>query len=176
MLDTQIVRPSYIFDTTVLSNFAVAGQLALLRRLYRGNACTTLMVMEEVLRGLDAGYEYLRSVRDALSSLSVVGWLPMLAVQTPQEQALYSELPLALGPGEASCLVMAITRGLTLASDDLAARRVATERGVRLTGTLGILIRLVREDHLALTDANAILARMIALRYRSPIERLDEFV
>jgi predicted nucleic acid-binding protein len=45
-----------------------------------------------------------------------------------------------------------------------------------LTGTLGILIRLVREGYLALPDANTILARMISLRYRSPVERLDELI
>jgi predicted nucleic acid-binding protein len=176
MPDTPSSRPVLIFDTTVLSNFATAGQLALLKRLYSGDACTTLMVMEEILRGLDAGYEYLQSVREALSPLSDAGWLPMLTDQTPQEQALHSELPLALGPGEASCLVMAITRGLILATDDLAVRRAASERGVRLTGTLGILIRLVREGYLALPDANTILARMISLRYRSPVERLDELI
>jgi predicted nucleic acid-binding protein len=176
MPDVTVVRPSLIFDTTVLSNFAAVGQIPLLEPLYRGNACTTLMVLEEILRGLDAGYEYLRSARDAMVSPSPAGWLPILAIETAEEQALYGELSPALGAGEASCVAAAITRGLTLASDDLAARRMAAKRDVRLTGTIGILVRLVREDRLSLVEANAILAQMIKLRYRSPVERVDNLI
>jgi predicted nucleic acid-binding protein len=134
------------------------------------------MVSEEILRGLDAGYEYLRSVRDALMPLSPTGWLPVLTVETSEEQALYRELSPSLGNGEASCLAVAIARELMLGSDDLAVRKAAKARDVRLTGTVGILIRLVREDRLSLEDANAILARMIALRYRSPVESLDDLL
>ena len=71
---------------------------------------------------------------------------------------------------------MAITRGLILATDDLAARRKAGEHRVRLTGTIGILIRLVREGHLSLGAANSILAHMIALHYRAPVENLDDLI
>ena len=71
---------------------------------------------------------------------------------------------------------MAVTRGLVLATDDLAARRRATQRGVRLTGTIGILVRLAREGHLPLNEANRILTQMIALRYRSPVASLDDLI
>lgn len=54
----------------------------------------------------------------------------------------------------------------------MAARRLATERGVPLTGTLGILIALVRHETLALAQANAMLRR----RYRSPVDRLDGLI
>jgi predicted nucleic acid-binding protein len=169
-------RPSIILDTTVLSNFAAVGQIPLLERLYRDQACTTLMVAEEMRAGLDAGYWYLQSVAEALSPLWSTGWLPVLALESVEEQTLYVEFATFLGPGEASCLAVAITRGLTLASDDLAARRTAARRGVRLTGTIGILIRLVCEGHLPLAAANSILAQMITLRYRAPVERLDDFI
>lgn len=176
MPDVILVRPSLIFDTTVLSNFAAAGQVPLLERIYRGKACTTVMVLEEILRGLNAGYEYLCSARDAMVLPSPAGWLPILAMETAEEQALYGELSPALGAGEASCVAAAITRHLTLASDDLAARRTAAKRDVKLTGTIGILVRLVREDRLPLGEANAILAQMIKLHYRSPVERLDNLI
>jgi predicted nucleic acid-binding protein len=53
---------------------------------------------------------------------------------------------------------------------------MAAKRDVRLTGTIGILVRLVREDRLSLVEANAILAQMIKLRYRSPVERVDNLI
>ena len=45
-----------------------------------------------------------------------------------------------------------------------------------LTGTVGILLALVRDGSLPLTEANAILAEMIERRYRSPVDRLDELI
>ncbi len=49
-------------------------------------------------------------------------------------------------------------------------------RGVKLTGTLGILVRLVREKHLTLAEANNVLTDMIALHYRTPVNRLDDLI
>ncbi len=100
----------------------------------------------------------------------------MLAPTSPQEQALFIELSLSLAAGEASCLALAIVRSLVLVSDDRAARQQASERGVRLTGTLGILVRAVREHHISLLEANDTLAQMIALRYRAPLQRLDDLI
>jgi predicted nucleic acid-binding protein len=165
---------SIVFDTTVLSNFSAVGELALLEKLYGKTAASTLMVVAEIEEGLAAGYEHLRSVRAA--SLDPKGWLSVLTLETPRAQALYIELTSSLGAGEAFCLALAYTRDLILATDDLAARRKAGTLHIRLTGTLGILIRSVRENALTLEQANRILARMISLRYRSPVSRLDDLV
>ncbi len=35
-------RPNLVLDTTVLSNFAMIGQVSLLEHLYRQHACTAL--------------------------------------------------------------------------------------------------------------------------------------
>jgi len=71
---------------------------------------------------------------------------------------------------------IAISRGLIFATDDLAARCLATRHGVLLTGTLGILIRLVREQHISLGTANGLLAKMIDKRYCSPVRKLDDLI
>jgi predicted nucleic acid-binding protein len=89
---------------------------------------------------------------------------------------LQSEFDQFLDAGEASCLALAISRGFTLVTDDLAVRQLAQARDVPLTGTLGILIALVRDDALSLNEANAVLTTMIRRRYRSPVDRLDELV
>ncbi len=176
MPEAHITGPRLIFDTTVLSNFAVVGQVALLEKLYVGRACTALSVADEIGRGLSAGYAYLRTAEAAFAGLGQSGWLPILSLTSAREQALYMELSLSLASGEAACISLASIQGLILASDDLAARREASRRGVRLTGTVGILLRAVREQHLELADANQILAQMIALRYRAPVQRLDDLV
>ena len=166
----------FVFDTTLLSNFAVVEQVMLLEKLYRGKACTTLMVVEELHQGLYAGYHQLQSVEQILTPLHSTGWLPVLSLELAEEKKLYAQLSPPLASGEASCLALALTRGLVLGSDDLAARRMARERNVHLTGTIGILIRAVREGHWTLFKANAILAQMIALRYHAPVVKLDDLI
>ena len=169
-------RLRLVLDTTVLSNFAMIGQVSLLELLYHQQACTAFMVAEEIQRGLASGYTQLQVALDALSPMQPTGWLPVVPLESAPEQELYLDLTATLDPGEAACLALAVARKLTLASDDLAARRQAAQRGVPLTGTIGILIRLVREGHVPLASANLILAQMITLDYRSPVESLDTLI
>jgi predicted nucleic acid-binding protein len=168
--------PDTIFDTTVLSNLAAVDRLDLLEKRYRQIAVTTVEVSDELRRGLQAGYGYLENVLQRIQSISPGGWLRIVAPESAAEHQLRGEFDLLLDPGEASCLVLAISRGLIFVTDDLAARQLAREREVPLTGTLGILLAQVRDGMLSLAEANAILARMIERRYRSPVARLDELI
>jgi predicted nucleic acid-binding protein len=99
-----------------------------------------------------------------------------LVPNSAAEHRLQSEFDQLLDPGEASCLALAISRRMTLVTDDLAARRLAEKRKVPLSGTLGILIALVRDNAFSLKEANTMLATMIQRHYRSPVDRLDEFI
>jgi len=166
----------FIFDTTVLSTLAAVGRLDLLEKRYRTVGLTTVEVSDELRRGLQAGYRYLEVALQQIQDISPGGWLRIVAPESPDEHQLRGEFDLLLDPGEASCLALAISRGLILATDDLAARQLAHERNVPLTGTVGIMLALVRDGVLPLAEANAILAEMIARRYRSPVDRLDELV
>jgi predicted nucleic acid-binding protein len=168
--------PEYIFDTTVLSNLAAVGRLELLEERYHEIALTTVEVSDELRRGLQAGYRYLENVLQQIQSISPGGWLRIVAPASDAEHQLRSEFDLLLDPGEASCLALAISRGLVLVTDDLAARQLAQERGVLLTGTIGILIALVGDNVVSLVEANAILTQMLERRYRSPVDRLDELI
>ena len=168
--------PEYVFDTTALSNFAAVNRAELLEMLYRGYAFTTVEIGDELRRGIEAGYPYLTAALQQIETLSPAGWIQLLTPSSPAEHRLRSELDQVLDPGEASCLALAASRGLTLVSDDLAARRVAGDRGVLVTGTLGILVALVRNGTLPLNEANGILSAMIERRYRSPAARLDALI
>jgi predicted nucleic acid-binding protein len=168
--------PEYIFDTTVLSNFASAGRFHLLDRRYRGVAFTTTEVSGELRRGVKAGYSFLEPVLHQIEAMASTGWIRILVPTSADELLLRSQFDQVLDPGEASCLALAISRQMTLVTDDLAARRLAENRKVPLSGTLGILIVLVRQDALSLKEANVMLAAMIRRHFRSPVDRLDEFI
>ncbi|NBD35823.1 MAG: hypothetical protein GVY30_07470 [Chloroflexi bacterium] len=168
--------PEYIFDTTVLSNFAAVHRLDLLKGHYQGVIFTTLEVSNELRKGAHAGYAYLQSALRQIEAIGPEGWIRLLSPDSVTEHRLRAEFDQYLDAGEASCLALAISRGFTLVTDDLAARRLAQARDVPLSGTLGFLIALTRENALPLDEANAILTTMIQRRYRSPVERIDELV
>jgi predicted nucleic acid-binding protein len=126
--------------------------------------------------GVHVGHSHLRQALAQIRGHGKSGWLELLRLESPDEFALYEELARALDLGEASCLALAAHRQLSMATDDAAARRIASRLGVPLTGTVGILGASVREGQLALPAANAILAGMIRAGYYSPVETLDEVV
>ena len=168
--------PDYIFNTTALSNFAAAGRLDLLAARYRQHAFTTIEVGDELRRGFHAGYAYLKTAWQQIETVSSTGWLRVIGPESAVEYQLRAEFDELLDPGEASCLTLAISRQLIFVTDDLAARRLAQARNVPLTGTLGILIALVRANALPLAEANEMLAAMIRRRYHSPVDRLDDLI
>ena len=167
------VAPEIVFDTTILSNFARIGQCQWLERMYVDRAWTTLMVVEEIQHGIEVGYSELTDVQRALAP---TGWLAVTAPENGEEQCIYVRQLAALGSGEASCLAVARVRDMVLATDDRAARLHAAVDKVRLTGTLGILLRLVRTAQVPLERANRLLAEMRQRGYHSPVEILDSLV
>lgn len=160
-----MLRSLLILDNTVLTNFALVDRADLLFSLAQTNCVTTLAIMQEYTVGITA------------RGLDATIWrdLPLLTL-LPAEEALTTALPRQLGLGERSAIAVAVQRGALLATDDAAARRIARQQGVTVTGTLGLLALAVRQSLLILTEGNDLLSAMIAQGYRSPLERLDELV
>lgn len=65
---------------------------------------------------------------------------PWLSVQTPTNTALVASLKLRVDDGEAEALALALQLGYKLILDDLEARKVARHIGVKVIGTLGVLV------------------------------------
>jgi predicted nucleic acid-binding protein len=55
---------------------------------------------------------------------------------------------LNLGRGEAESKTLASERGLTLVLDDLKARKIAETLDLRITGTIGILLKAEKMKHI----------------------------
>jgi predicted nucleic acid-binding protein len=157
------LRSPVVLDATVLSNLAVTDDLGLLCAL-PARFVTVEAVTDELRAGIDAGYDHLNRAIDATDVVAVEG--------TPGSDVLNE-----LDSGESYALCAAQERAGTLATDDLPARELAADRGIELTGSVGILVRLVRRDELSAGEADAILERWIAdARYRSPVESVSEIL
>ena len=71
---------------------------------------------------------------------------------------------------------MALHRGCQVVTDDRDARELAHQLRIPLTGTLGTLMRLVDIGSLEVEEADILLSRMIAARFRSPVLSLRELL
>ncbi len=167
-----------IFDNTVLSNFALVQTFDILQKLYVGRAYVGQAVLEEIRAGIESGWQYpwlrSRTRLEAVNQAIAAGWLQLPSSQGNSEQEsrelqLAQEYRQRFGAGEAESMALAQTRNWVLATDDGAARRLATQLGIRLTGTLGILVKATSLSILSLSDADAIHARMVDVGYRSPL-------
>ena len=154
-----------VLDTTVLSNFSHARRPDVVRHLSRGRALVPPTVMAE----LQAGVAYHDVPECDWSWLTVV-----VLTHIEEERAL--EWALALDPGEREALAVALHRGGTFCSDDMAARRVAAHLGIPLCGTVGLLIRAVKKDILSVQEADKMLRIVRARGYRTPVRSLRDVI
>ena len=102
------------------------------------------------------------------------GWLKEIALSGDEEKRLFESLAVSLGFGEASAIAVAKMRGYVFACDDRAARREAALLGVRLTGTLGILIKATKKKIINAKLADEILGRMIENGFYAPVSSIKE--
>jgi predicted nucleic acid-binding protein len=155
-----------LLDNTVLSNFALAGELPLLKEFCRGSGATTLKVVDEfdtgVVRGLFKAPDF--------------SWLRIFDFENEIEKSMFARLNQRLGVGEASCLTLAILRKYDFLSDDMMVRKIAYREGVRISGSVGVLIALVKMEKITLANGNKVLSNFIRHGYFSPTDKLDEFL
>jgi predicted nucleic acid-binding protein len=157
-----------VCNTTVLSNFAQIDRVELLLTLPR------LVTVDAVQREVEDGAETHSYIEHALTVLETE--IPVIAPPAPaasvEEQLLES-----LDPGEAQALAVAdVTDGL-LVTDDGDARATAARRDVDVTGSIGLLVRFVEDDHISAETADEYLKRWIdEAGFRSPARDFDTFL
>lgn len=166
---------SVISNTTVISNFASTGQLELLQTLFN-KLYITSQVFDEIQAGLLQGYTFYDNLSSLIYPFSDKGWLCLTALNNSSELQTFGKLLSKLHSGEASSLSVAFHRKWVFFSDDKAARSAARKLGVTISGTLGILLSLVKRDYVAIDKANSILYQMVQAGYYAPIRSLDEIL
>jgi len=154
-----------LLDNTVLSNFTTIERPDLVRLALGKDAATSEAAWAELQAGIRIGK---LPPQDW-------SWLPVLSL-TEDEKPLYHLLAQRLDAGEACCLAIAATRGYRVFTDDRDARELAAEWRIPISGTLGLLMRLIDLKALSLAEGDALLARMIAAGYRSPVTSLQELL
>ncbi len=155
-----------LIDNTVLSNFALTGRLQLLRTYCAGQGLTTRAVEAEFQEG----------IKQRLFLETDISWVRKTDLRSRAEHVLFRRFRGSVDAGEASCLSLAIHRNHNLLTDDLDARQLARREGVSVSGTVGVLVSLVKESVISLEEGNRILKAFIDTGYFSPVEALDDLI
>ena len=156
-----------VLNTTVLSNFAQVDRAELLLDLPR------LVTVDAVREELEAGAETHPYINRALAILGEE--IPVIAPSASAEK-LEEQLLESLDPGEAQALAVAEVADGIVVTDDGDARTTAKQRGVDLTGSIGLLVRFVEDGHISTKTADRYLKRWIdEAGFRSPARDFDVF-
>lgn len=161
----QYPQPLFL-DATVLSNFASTDAIEFLGDLLESPVVAPA-VRDEIEHGRTVGHDYLDVVADALGE--------GLAVTSVSPETQETEIRDRLDAGEAESLLGTIEHGGTLATDDLAARRLADDRSVPVTGSIGLLVLGVERGLIDRETADAWLETWRDERgYYAPVESVDD--
>lgn len=161
-----------VLDATVLSNYASTASVAWLT-----TALDTLQtvpaVRTELEQGVETGYTYLQHALDAIESKDI-GIVKTVPEQLEQD---YPGIRARLDRGEAEALVAAHTTNGTLVTDDGAARALAGDYEIALTGSIGLLVRGVVRGDLSIERADEWLTTWIEERnYYAPVESVTAVI
>jgi len=136
---TDAPRNATVLNTTILSNFAHVDHVELLLELPR--LVTVDAAQTELKDGSDT-HHYLAQTLDVLEDE-----IPVVTPSSPAQQ-LEEQLLETLDPGEAQALAVAAEAEGMVVTDDGDARSIANERGIGLTGPIGLLVRFVETTEL----------------------------
>lgn len=160
----------WIFDTVVLSNFIFSDSLYLIEQRYKRRGVITTEVYDEIAAGFSSGgYDKLQLIEGLIDSRAF-----KQITLNREERIEYKKLLKTLGAGEASSIALAQFRNGVIVSDDRHARIVSRQRGIPVTGTIGILKAAYLNKQLTLANADLILDRMISEGFYSPVRHISD--
>jgi predicted nucleic acid-binding protein len=114
------LKEAVVVDSTCLIGLEQIGHLDLLPHLFE-----PICAPPEVQRESGFSYEWLR-------------------IETPSNPNLISALKLMVDDGEAEAIALAVERNWKIVLDDRKARDLAQRLGLKIIGTVGILVRAKR--------------------------------
>ena len=110
-------------------------------------------------------------------ALAVLGEEIPVITPSVSSKELEEQLLKSLDPGEAQALAVAEVVDGMVVTDDSDARTTANQRGVDLTGSIGLLVRFVENGHISAETADGYLKRWIdEAGFRSPARDFDVFL
>jgi predicted nucleic acid-binding protein len=158
-IGARAVDQNWIFETTVLSAFALSGRLDILSGLYNGRAIWTIVVHDELMRGM--------LEEPLLGDAVAANWLgePQPVFDHPRVESFRLRLGGRQGDerhlGEATCIALAEQIGAGILLDDRDAKRLAESLKIPTGTTISVLVVAVREGRVSADEASELLTDLI---------------
>jgi len=146
-----------IIDSGPLMALAKLGLIDLLPRLYGQVSLPTAVFTEVVERGRERGYDDAYLVQLAIQQ----GKLKVVKVKEEDLPTDIKDLPLDAGEKQALYLTRREKADLTL-FDDEKVREEAKARGLKIKGTVGVIIQAYRAELLRLNDVESIIEAIMS--------------
>ena len=125
-----------ISNTSPIFYFHRLRRLDLLQKLYQ-----EIIVPKAVVAELEAG----RRQGEDVPEIDSYEWIKIRAIRSPQILGLSTDF----GPGETEVLALGLEESDSLVLiDEKLARKIARLRGLRVTGTAGVLLKAKQEGHI----------------------------
>ena len=161
-------QQKYYFDTVALSNFALVWRLDLLIIMYKDDLIITTEVVDEISRGISLGFDSLQEIINPITN----GIFSQYSLSSG-EREVYTSLLVNLGAGEASSIAAVKTVDGIVVTDDKFARKICSKKGIKVTGTIGVLKKLCMKDILQPQEADSILQEMVRYGFYSPVNKIS---
>ena len=99
-------------------------------------------------------------------------WIEVREIENKTLQSLFEEI---LDLGDASALTLAFeTQGCTVILDDLKARKTAAKMNIRVTGTIGVIVKAKTENKIP--SAKAVFEKILETDFRISDRILNEAI
>ena len=165
----------YVFDTGPLSCFARTGNLEVLHKICGNARC---LVTEAVIEELRSGFSCHPQLRAALDA----DWIDRVGTEGLSEIGAFAEYALALGStpgkhiGEAATLAWAEVHGATAIIDERAANNIGRQRGVKVHGTLWLIVQALKSGLISERQSIEVVRSMLGIGAWLPFDSAEEFI
>ncbi|HWV32355.1 MAG TPA: DUF3368 domain-containing protein [Dyadobacter sp.] len=138
------------------------------------SSCLILLAKIEELEILKSIYKHVFVTKEIAGELGseLPGWIEVKEVENKTLQSLFEEI---LDLGEASALTLAFeTQGCTVILDDLKARKTAAKMNIKVTGTIGVIVKAKTENKIP--SAKAVFEKILETDFRISDRILKEAI
>jgi len=169
-----------VSDSGSLIWLAKAGKIRLLRDLFEEIIIPPQVYNEVVSEGLKAGFSDALAVEEAVKE----GWIRVVGLDGNDEEISrrISEGAREIHLGEAQAMVLARKRSEMLLMDESCGRALAEALGLRVRGTLYVVLRSLRLGHMSKQEAKDTVSVMVSRGFRLEpklltrvLEEIDRF-
>ena len=153
-----------ISDTSPLIWLAKVGKITLLKDLFVEVIIPQEVYIEAVEKGLQYGFTDAQTIRECVNE----GWITLYKLSSKDQSMLQkiSEYAFEIHSGEAQAIVLAREMKLLLLMDESAGRAFAEAWGLKVRGTIYVIISALRKGIISETQAKEAVLTMVTKGFR----------